>query len=150
MSDETPTAPPKSGWKDPETVFGLVALLASMILPYLPVPTGIATACAVFAGWMLGPIKSPLTATAPGERPRGYSRVGLLLVTLAVSAILTALLTSCVSIERNGAALDLQVRDSEKVPPPGCTYKLSLDGEVLHYGDVKDCTGVPRSPPKTE
>lgn len=106
----------RSRWT-PEVVLGLLALLASMILPYLDVPTGVATACGLFAAWLLGPLPSPLTR--PGQR--GSADVAVLMLAAGLVAVVLAL-GACGSVyqARERAIVDWW-------PGPPCHIEVRLD-----------------------
>ncbi len=131
------TDTPRSRWT-PEVVLGLLALLASMILPYLDVPTGVATACGFFAAWLLGPLPSPLTR--PGQR--GSADVAVLMLAAGLVAVVLAL-GACVSTERHGRELRLRLEDDPRRPPPACLYRFTVDGALLHEGAVDECPAAP-------
>lgn len=140
MSD---TESPRSRWT-PEVVLGLLALLASMILPYLDVPTGVATACGLFAAWLLGPLPSPLTR--PGQR--GSADVSVLLLAAGLVALVLAL-SGCGSVyqARERAIVDWY-------PGPPCHIEVRLDNPtsepVVTVDAPQACEPAPTQTPAPE
>lgn len=135
---ETPTVR-RSPWT-PEVVFGLLLVIASAVLPHIEgISPGVASVCDVLALWLLGPIRSPLT---PKDSPRGHISVGVLLV---VSMIGVIALSGCPATgpERNGDTLTIRLRNAKDRPPPACSYRVELDGEAIHYGEIDNCPTVP-------
>jgi len=115
--------PDRSRWT-PEVVLGLLALLASLILPYLDVPVGVSTACGLFAAWLLGPVPSPFTRPPSPPDERGHARASVLvgLLAIALAAIGAVLLTSTA-----GCAL-LERRQVQCTTPPELVLEDLLDG----------------------
>lgn len=125
LPDQTHTA---SRWT-PEVVLGLLALLASMILPYLDMPTGVATACGLFAAWLLGPIPSPFSPR-PGGGERGGIDVGAL-GALAGVAFAAVLIVAALFGGACGSTYQAEHRAVvDWTPGPPCHLEVRLDGEA--------------------
>lgn len=141
--DETP----RSRWT-PEVVIGLLALLASLILPYLDVPIGAATACGMFAAWLLGPLPSPLT---PGSGPpRGSIDVQALGAVAGVAFALVLLLFAALSVHGCGGSQYAAQRKAtvDWWPGPPCHLEVRLDDErkPIVTVDAPEACPAPVSP----
>ena len=112
----------------PEVVIGLLTLLASMILPYIDgVPLGVATACGLFSGWLLGPLPSPLSPRGPGDQ-RGHVDVQALGAVAGVAFALLLLIVAALSTSGCGSAYQAErVAHLDWTPTPKCHLEVRLD-----------------------
>lgn len=129
MSTSIPQSPPPrppSRWT-PEVVIGLLALLASLVLPYFAAPAGVATACGLFAAWLLGPLPSPLSPRGPGDQ-RGQVDVQALGAVAGVAFALLLLIVAALSTSGCGSTYQAERRAVvDWTPGPPCHLEVHLD-----------------------
>lgn len=147
MSDDqstppTPPPPPPSRWT-PQAVIGLLCLVAASVLRrVLDDDTGRDLADALmFLGGSLVGWAPPLPAVKPTGGKGGGGTTGLLVGCILAS--LAMLAPGCGTVERNGDVLAFQLRPDPERPRPACLYRLTVDGELVHYGAIDECPAVP-------